>query len=72
MVRAVPLDSVIGLTTGFVDTKATDRVQRALWRATPRSEKAREPNLPESSSAKAAARKLSKEAGVDADEQPQR
>lgn len=61
VVRLMGIDWVAGLAGGYLATKVTDRAQRALWRATPQPEKAREPDLPEGSSAGAAARQLSQQ-----------
>ena len=56
-------DIVIGITAGIIATRVTDPVEKALWRATPASERAREPERLDNSSAKSAARKLVEGAG---------
>ena len=54
----------IGMLAGLVATKVTDRAQRALWKATPASEKGQEPNV-ESSSAQSAASLLCRQFGIE-------
>lgn len=54
--QAVVLNLAVAVVAGYVATKVTDHAQRALLRATPRSEKEREPDTPPS--AEAAAIKL--------------
>lgn len=46
----------IGILAGLVATEVTDRAQHVLWKATPASEKVREPSLEESSAGSAAVR----------------
>lgn len=60
------LDIVTGLLAGLIATRVTDWVQRPLWQATPDSEKAREPDAPDGSSAMTAARKTAEICEVDA------
>lgn len=48
----------IALAAGYVATKVTDGAQGALWNATPATEKAREPAVAETSSARSAAHLL--------------
>jgi hypothetical protein len=62
--RGVAFDWAVALAAGYVATKVTDRAQRALWRATPKSEKAREPEAPQGSSAKSAAQLLCEWCGI--------
>jgi hypothetical protein len=52
------VDWAVALAAGYVATKITDQAQRALWQATPECEKAREPDVPDGSSARSAARLL--------------
>lgn len=54
----------IGMLAGLFATKVTDRAQRALWKATPASEKDEEPNV-ESSSAQSAASLLCRHFGIE-------
>lgn len=54
----VARDWAIALAAGYVATKVTDRAQRALWKATPEYEKAREPEMEHGSSARSAAHLL--------------
>lgn len=62
--RTVGLDWAIALIAGYIATKVTDGAQRALWRATPESEKAREPETLHPSSAKSAAHLLCERCGI--------
>jgi uncharacterized membrane protein YagU involved in acid resistance len=65
--RSFALDLAIGLAAGSLATKVTDLVQGPLSHATPEREKAREPEMPEGSSAMTAARKTAGLAGADPD-----
>lgn len=65
--KSIYIDIAIGLAAGLIATKVSDQAQRALWKATPESEKAREPDM-EVSSAHAAARLLCEWLGIKPDE----
>lgn len=67
MNRSFALDIAIGLVAGYFATKATDLAQGPLQRATPDSEKAREPDTPDGSAAMTAARKTAELASLEAD-----
>lgn len=64
--RSVVLDAAIGLAAGCVATKVTDLAQPSLSKATPESEKAREPEMPAGGSAMSAACKAVDLADVNA------
>lgn len=65
----VGADWAIALAAGYVATKLTDQAQRALWQATPESEKAREPQTQDGSSARSAARLLCEWCGFEPTDQ---
>ncbi|HEX7047932.1 MAG TPA: DUF1440 domain-containing protein [Gammaproteobacteria bacterium] len=56
--RATIVDLAAGVIGGIVATHVNDFVEAACWKATPESEKAREPETTDDSSAEAAARML--------------
>ncbi|QKT02629.1 hypothetical protein HUS23_01725 [Ectothiorhodospiraceae bacterium 2226] len=58
-------DWAIALAAGYLATKVTEQAQVLLWRATPPSARAREPRLPEGSSARQAARLVCDAAGIE-------
>jgi hypothetical protein len=61
--RTIALDVLIGVAGGIIATRMTDFAEKALWRATPPTEIAREPERLEKSSAGSAARKLIERSG---------
>jgi hypothetical protein len=67
-VRDTAVDLAVGVAAGLVATRVTDRAQRALYRLTPPSEKAREPDFPQGSSAMVAAQKTAGLLDVEPDE----
>jgi uncharacterized membrane protein YagU involved in acid resistance len=67
-VRDTAVDLAVGVAAGLVATRVTDRAQRALYRLTPPSEKAREPDFPQGSSAMVAAQKTVELLDVEPDE----
>lgn len=56
--RATAVDLAAGIIGGIIATQVNDFVEAACWNATPESEKAREPDTEDGSSAEAAARML--------------
>jgi hypothetical protein len=65
--RNTLVDLGIGMLAGLLATKITDRAQHLLWKATPASEKAREPST-EGSSAQSAAALLCRAVGAEPNE----
>lgn len=67
--RQVAVDLTVAFIAGFVATKVSDRAQRLFFQATPVSEKLREPDYPDCSSAEQAARMAVDSIGIQRTEQ---